>query len=89
VTVVSTNSLSIPDIAFLPKLEQKTVVGDDRHGNVTGKLILAVEIFDSDQNGTGIIGKQIQAHKWLGRSLTSGVQQRDWHLCDWGHITRS
>jgi hypothetical protein len=25
--------------------------------NVTGKLILAVEIFDSDQNGTGIIGK--------------------------------
>jgi hypothetical protein len=81
---VSVNSLSIPDIAFLPKLlfpklEQKTVVGDDRHGNVTSKLILAAEIFDSDQNGTGIIGKQIQAHKWLGRSLTSGVQQQDWH----------
>jgi hypothetical protein len=80
---VSVNSLSIPDIAFspkaafFPKLERKTVVGDDRHGNVTDKLILAAEIFDSDQNGTGIIGKQIQAHKWLGRSLTSGVQQRD------------
>jgi hypothetical protein len=56
---VSVNSLSIPDIAFspkaafFPKLERKTVVGDDRHGNVTGKLILAAEIFDSDQNGTG------------------------------------
>jgi hypothetical protein len=62
---------------FLPKLEQKTVVGDDRHGNVTGKPILAAEIFDSNQNGTGIIGKQIQANKWLGCSLTSGVQQRD------------
>jgi hypothetical protein len=58
VTVVSTNSLSIPDIAFLPKLEQKTVVGDDRHGNVRAKLILAAEIFDSDQNGTGIIGSR-------------------------------
>jgi hypothetical protein len=66
---VTANSLSIPDIAFSPKaaffptLEQKTVVGDDSHGNVTGKLILGAEIFDSDQNGTGIIGKQIQAHK--------------------------
>jgi hypothetical protein len=74
---VSVNSLSIPDIAFspkaafCPKLERKTVVGDDRHGNVTDKLILAAEIFDSDQNGTGIIGKQIQ--QWLRRSLTSGA----------------
>jgi hypothetical protein len=56
---VSANSLSLSDIAFspkaafFPKLEQKTVVGDDRHGNVTSRLILAAEIFDSDQNGTG------------------------------------